>query len=68
MRRLSGKRSDSSKDLEKKAGAHPSYPDRLHFGRRSLEIQPQDLIRSLSDQLALFFGNCKRRKSRVGSY
>ncbi|SEG44502.1 LamB/YcsF family protein [Algoriphagus boritolerans] len=42
------------KRFGKKAGAHPSYPDRLHFGRRSLEIQPQDLIRSLSDQLALF--------------
>lgn len=32
-------------------GAHPSYPDREHFGRRSLSIAPADLRASLIGQL-----------------
>ncbi len=36
------------------AGAHPSYPDRAHFGRRSLDIAPHDLIASIAAQLAAF--------------
>lgn len=38
----------------KKAGAHPSYPDLQHFGRKSLNISPDELILSLSDQITLF--------------
>ena len=34
------------------AGAHPSYPDRLHFGRRPLDMEPGTLARSLAGQLA----------------
>lgn len=36
------------------AGAHPSYPDREHFGRRSLAIDPADLSRSLHEQVGAF--------------
>ncbi len=32
-------------------GAHPSYPDREHFGRRTLEIDAEDLHASLVSQL-----------------
>ena len=32
-------------------GAHPSYPDREHFGRRSVEIAPEALIDSLVEQI-----------------
>ncbi len=32
-------------------GAHPSYPDREHFGRRSMEIAPEDLKVALTLQL-----------------
>lgn len=32
-------------------GAHPSYPDREHFGRRSLSISPDALRASLAEQL-----------------
>ncbi len=35
-----------------KLGAHPSYPDREHFGRRSLEIAPQVLRESLIEQIS----------------
>jgi len=33
-------------------GAHPSYPDREHFGRRSLVIEPAELRESLVAQLS----------------
>lgn len=33
-------------------GAHPSYPDREHFGRRSLDIAPDALRASLAEQIA----------------
>ncbi len=34
-------------------GAHPSYPDRENFGRRSLDISDNDLKRSIQEQLIL---------------
>ncbi len=33
-------------------GAHPSYPDREHFGRRSMQIPPDALRESLRAQIA----------------
>lgn len=33
-------------------GAHPSYPDREHFGRRSLDLEESALRRSLVEQLS----------------
>ncbi len=33
-------------------GAHPSYPDREHFGRRALDVPPDQLYRSVLAQLA----------------
>ena len=33
-------------------GAHPSYPDREHFGRRSMRIDPAALRESLSAQIS----------------
>jgi UPF0271 protein len=33
-------------------GAHPSYPDRAHFGRRSLDIEPDRLRGSLVEQIS----------------
>jgi len=32
-------------------GAHPSYPDREHFGRRSLKLDPDFLLESLINQI-----------------
>ncbi|GMN05045.1 5-oxoprolinase subunit PxpA [Croceitalea sp. MTPC5] len=37
-----------------KIGAHPSYPDRINFGRSSMDITPHALKRSIRDQLQLF--------------
>jgi len=35
-------------------GAHPSYPDRKHFGRRSMRLSKETLKQTLSEQLSLF--------------
>ena len=35
-------------------GAHPSYPDKENFGRRSLELAPNDLLESIGGQLSNF--------------
>ena len=32
-------------------GAHPSYPDRKGFGRRSLDFEPADLSRTIKQQI-----------------
>ncbi len=41
----------AAKAFDLKIGAHPSYPDRLGFGRRSMNISTNDLKDSLSNQL-----------------
>ncbi len=43
-------------------GAHPSYPDREHFGRRTLEMSNEALRQSLVKQLELFDDQCQRLK------
>ncbi|MEN8788661.1 MAG: 5-oxoprolinase subunit PxpA [Flavobacteriaceae bacterium] len=46
-------------------GAHPSYPDRKNFGRRSLDITEENLIQSIRDQLGDFMMIMKRKKARL---
>ena len=43
-----------AKKHDVKIGAHPSYPDRENFGRKSIELPPEELISSLQKQLQLF--------------
>ncbi|MEO0902486.1 MAG: LamB/YcsF family protein, partial [Bacteroidota bacterium] len=38
-----------------KIGAHPSYPDKVNFGRKVMVITPKALKCSLSEQLAIFY-------------
>ena len=49
-----------------KAGAHPSYPDRAHFGRRSLAMSSVDLIASIrnDEMLAELIGDGFANKLR----
>lgn len=49
----------------KKAGAHPSYPDRENFGRKSLQMAPNDLLKSLEAQLDLFDSAAKEQKLEI---
>lgn len=53
------------KEQGKKAGAHPSYPDRENFGRKSLSIQPLQLIDSLKDQIMLFLKIAEEEKLTI---
>ncbi len=34
-----------------KIGAHPSYPDRVNFGRITMEISPEALLQSIQEQV-----------------
>lgn len=38
-----------------KVGAHPSYPDKANFGRRSLDMPDSELIATVFEQVAHFF-------------
>jgi UPF0271 protein len=42
------------KKYNKKAGAHPSYPDQVNFGRVSLPIPPEELIKQITQQIGWF--------------
>ena len=46
-------------------GAHPSYPDRKGFGRRSLYLSGEALYESLVQQLAAFRTVCESRGATV---
>ena len=35
-----------------RVGAHPAYPDKRHFGRRSIEIRASDLASTLNSQIS----------------
>ncbi len=43
-----------------KIGAHPSYPDREHFGRVSIHMDRQAFQKSMRDQLGVFIRIMKR--------
>lgn len=42
-------------------GAHPSYPDRVHFGRQRLSISPSALIDSLVEQVSALAAVARER-------
>ncbi len=44
-------------------GAHPSYPDRDGFGRRSLDITLDALVSSVEDQIRLVARSCARENT-----
>ena len=41
-----------------KVGAHPSFPDKLNFGRKIIEVSDNDLYESLCQQILLFSECC----------
>ncbi len=44
-------------------GAHPSYPDREHFGRRSMQLDPAILLQSLAGQIAALARICEEERA-----
>ena len=43
-----------SKKFNKKVGAHPSYPDRINFGRVTQNIPTEDLLEQIGHQIGWF--------------
>ena len=54
-----------AKTIGVKIGAHPSYPDRENFGRKSIDISSQDLISSIQAQLDLFSSLLLKEKAEL---
>ena len=50
---------------KKKIGAHPSYPDRVNFGRKSITISAKAFQESIYSQLELFFSIAAKQKVLV---
>lgn len=52
-------------EREVAVGAHPSYPDKQGFGRRSVEMNPDELFASLSYQISALAGMCLIADTRL---
>lgn len=48
-----------------KIGAHPSFPDKLNFGRKIIDISENDLYDSLCQQILLFSQTCDEIGTRM---
>ena len=44
-----------AKEHNVKVGAHPSYPDKENFGRRSMKLSEAELIATVFEQVGLFY-------------
>lgn len=51
-----------AKEHNVKVGAHPSYPDRQHFGRKSMIMSQVELHQTIRDQILL----CKQKAEDIG--
>ena len=48
-----------------KIGIHPSYPDREHFGRKSMEMTSLDIWDMLAAQISTFISIAQREKAEI---
>ncbi|MCF6346985.1 MAG: 5-oxoprolinase subunit PxpA [Flavobacteriaceae bacterium] len=48
-----------------KIGAHPSFPDKENFGRKEIDITPEDLQLSIEDQIKLVNDTVKRLNGKL---
>ena len=54
-----------AKEHKLKIGGHPSYPDKLNFGRKSMNLRNDEFIEMLKMQLRFFFSSMKEEGLRV---
>jgi len=47
-------------------GAHPSYPDLVGFGRRAMEVRPEELWADLVYQIGALAAFCRAEGARLG--
>ncbi|MEX2379949.1 MAG: LamB/YcsF family protein [Vicingaceae bacterium] len=48
-----------------RVGAHLSFPDRLNFGRKKLNLSAKELASSLHSQLSIFLQLCREEKLKL---
>lgn len=48
-----------------KIGAHPSYPDKENFGRKSMDLSPEALAKTIQDQLQFLIQIIERNQSEL---
>ena len=51
-------------ELGVKIGAHPSYPDLVGFGRRDMQIAPEELTALILYQIGALDGICRSESTR----
>ncbi|MDB4954931.1 MAG: lactam utilization protein LamB [Myxococcales bacterium] len=56
-----------ARDQGPRAGAHPSYPDREHFGRRTIQIAPDALAATIAEQCATLATIARQHALTIGS-
>ncbi|WP_439503867.1 5-oxoprolinase subunit PxpA [Methylophaga sp.] len=54
-----------AKQAKTQIGAHPSYPDLIGFGRRSMQCTPLEIISMVQYQIGALDGICRAHDSRV---
>ncbi|ERM80853.1 hypothetical protein P872_11900 [Rhodonellum psychrophilum GCM71 = DSM 17998] len=54
-----------AKELGVKVGAHPSFPDKINFGRVLIQIEEEELYQSLLDQIKEFKFICDGLKMKM---
>ena len=54
-----------AKQYQVKIGAHPSYPDRQGFGRRSMQLSQDEIENLIIYQLGALAGMCKSQGCQV---
>lgn len=54
-----------AKQHQVKIGAHPSYPDSVNFGRKSITISKTDLTKSIKQQIHTFLGVLKEQEAQL---
>jgi UPF0271 protein len=47
------KTATAAKKHQLKIGAHPSYPDKLNFGRKAMQMDDEDLSKSIQSQIGM---------------
>jgi len=55
-----------AKQSRTQIGAHPSYPDLIGFGRRSMQCTPLEIISMVQYQIGALDGICRAHDVRVG--
>ena len=55
----------SAKQHNVSVGAHPSYPDKENFGRKSIRISEKELRQTLSQQIKLVLTACSEQSEKL---